>query len=140
MARLLAVELVTSFIVWRANSTNEVSLWTCSAGHVHNKEEKMINSNSKKHNTLGIFAFILIIGLASTSLPATFGKTITVSPMLIFAIVILSSLPHYLKPKNRQVDDADTTLFSKIFFINLAISTFLSTLMILIYKFAITLN
>jgi len=40
-----------------------------------------------------------MIGLTSSILPAIFGKTITVSPMLLFAIIIVSNLPHYIKSK-----------------------------------------
>lgn len=100
----------------------------------------MISDNLKKHHTVGIVVFFLIIGFASTSLPAIFGKKITVSPMLIFAIIIISNLPHYIKSKNKQLNDGNATIFSKIFFINLAISALLSLLVIFIYKFALTLN
>lgn len=100
----------------------------------------MIDNNSRKYSISGIVIFFLVVGLASTTLPAIFGKTVTVSPMLIFAIVIISSLPHCIRPKNNKVDDDDAAIFSKIFFMNLAISAFLSILMIFIYKFALALN
>lgn len=140
MSRQLALALVSSFIVWHVNSTNEVDILTCSAGHAHNKEKKMIANNSKKYNTLGCIIFFVIIGFASTGLSVIFGKTITVSPMLIFAIIILGGFPHYIKLKIKEEDGDDVILFSRIFFVNLAISTFLSILMIFIYKFALTLN
>lgn len=98
----------------------------------------MIKNSHKSHRNAGIVVFALIIGLASTTLPVIFGKTITVSPMLLFAIIILSSLPHYIKSKNHNEDDSG--IFSAKFFINLAISSFLSILLIFIYKFAITLS
>ncbi|NVI82866.1 hypothetical protein ACPJXG_24715 [Janthinobacterium sp. NFX145] len=99
----------------------------------------MIDNDLKKHNISGFVIFILIIVFSSASLPAIFGKAVTVSPMLIFVMVILSSLPHYIKPKNKKVDD-EALIFGKIFFINLSISAFLSILAIFIYKFALTFN
>jgi hypothetical protein len=100
-----------------------------------------MNKNSfKNRRNLGGVIFILMIGLTSSILPAIFGKTITVSPMLLFAIIIVSNLPHYIKSKNKNTDEDedDGAFFSRKFFMNLAISAFLSILVIFIYKFAIT--
>ncbi|WGG48627.1 hypothetical protein [Rugamonas sp. DEMB1] len=98
----------------------------------------MIKKSHKSYRNAGGVVFAIIIGLASTAFPAMFGKTITVSPMLLFGIIILSNLPHYIKSKNHNDDDSG--IFSSNFFENLAISSFLSILLIFIYKFAIALK
>ncbi|WP_139236519.1 hypothetical protein [Rugamonas rubra] len=98
----------------------------------------MIKESHKSYRNAGGVVFALLVGLASTALPAIFGRTITVSPMVLFGVVILGNLPHYIKSKNHNEDD--NGFFSGKFFINLAISSFLSILLILIYKFAITLK
>lgn len=83
----------------------------------------------------GFTMFAGIISLASVLLPAIFGNRMIVSPVLLFGIVIICNLANCMIPDTSEKEN--DAIFSKIFFLRLALSTAFSALIIAIHLVAI---
>lgn len=78
-----------------------------------------------------------LTGIAYAVIPLLFGQRIEVSPFLLFAIVLVCNLAQMFIPEP-ATKSAHTALL--LFFARLAVSALFSTLLVVIYRVALTLG
>ena len=77
--------------------------------------------------------FIVIVALAGLLLPAVFGQTVTVSPLVLFAVAVAPSFIAYLIPAQSGDDNG---MFSPVFFFRLVASCTCALMFYAIYRIA----
>lgn len=99
----------------------------------------MITNGSQRRRWNGFSVLATIIALGVIGVPLIFGNRVTVSPMLLFFIVILCNVAHCIVPQRKEAKEQDEdAIFNRVFFIRLAISGLFSILLIAIYQVAMT--
>lgn len=88
-----------------------------------------------KNKWIGFLLLFMLISLASIFFPTAFGSKITISPLFIFAIIIVCNVWNSSIFQRENKDFG--AFFNKIFFINLAVTCLFSFILIVIYKFSI---
>lgn len=99
----------------------------------------MITGKSQPGRRNGLPLLIAIMALGAVVIPLVFGSKISVSPMLLFFIVIICNISHLFVRRGKKAEDQDDEIvFNRTFFTKLAISGFYSILLIAIYQIAMT--
>ena len=88
---------------------------------------------SPRTGNVGYVLFIVIVALAGLLRPAVFGRTITVSPLVLFAVAVVPNFIAYLIPAQ---DGDDNRMFSRVFFFRLAASCACALMFYAIYRIA----
>ncbi|MEW7847994.1 hypothetical protein AB2N08_04775 [Massilia aurea] len=73
-------------------------------------------SSSPRTGNVSHVLFIVIVALAGLLLPAVFGQTVTVSPLVLFAVAVVPNFIAYLIPAQGGDDNG---MFSRVFFFRL---------------------
>lgn len=87
-------------------------------------------------NNVGFILYIIIIVFSLNIIPLIFGNKITISPLLIFGIILICHCSHYLIHLNKPEKETSTNVFDQLFFASLAVSGCFSLVLVLIYQVA----
>lgn len=85
----------------------------------------------------GYLQFTVMIALAALLLPLMFGQTITISPLVLFAVAVM---PNFLVYLIREKEGGGSGMFSRVFFLRVAASGVCALLLYGIYLIAYTLG
>ena len=89
--------------------------------------------SSLRNGPAGYALFTAIVALAGGLLSAVFGPTITVSPLVLFAVAVMPNFIVYLLPAK---DGDESGMFSRVFFLRVGASSACALIFYLIYRVA----
>ena len=94
-------------------------------------------SSSLRDGPVGYALFAAIVALAGGLLSAVFGPTITVSPLVLFAVAVMPNSIVYLLPAK---DGDESGMFSRVFFLRVVASSACALIFYVIYRVAYTVG
>jgi len=92
----------------------------------------MALTSSQLISKSGYLRLVTIVALAVVLVPSVFGQTITVSPLVLFAVALMPNILVYVIPAKH----GDNRMFSRVFFLRVAASSGCAVLFYAIYRIA----
>lgn len=83
----------------------------------------------------GPMLFAALTGIALLLLPMILGPRLTVSPMVLFGIVALTTVCNHVIPAPKE--EGEDALFSRVFFLRLGVSVGAAGLILVVYYAAL---
>lgn len=89
-----------------------------------------------KNKWIGFVLLFMIISFGVNFFPNLFGSKVTISPLLIFVIIVVCNVWNSFVFQKKIENNYYGILFNKMFFINLAVTCLFSLMLFFIYEFS----